>query len=501
MLETGNFVDIRFQDRPRYKKPIGIYWLQAASVKIFGSPDDSKIWPYRLPSFLGALLSVLVTFYLGKRFFTPRAGFLAGLLLESSVLLHVEATLATTDGFLLFTITAMMAMLGVVYVSIDRPPGIASWGFWLFCGLGVLLKGPVPLLVAFLTVAVLCLFDRNLDLVRRLRPARGGLLLLLVVLPWFWAIHKATGGQFLRKAFMEDLLPKLLGGHESHGAPPGLYVALIPVLFWPGILILPGTLKEGWRARTNRAVRFLFAWAIPTWLAFELIPTKLPHYILPVFPAISILAGFYLDGVVSIRKEKKNFIDTLSRWIFIAVTLGICLGGLALALYFTHHLSVAVLVVLAAGGILVWLAISSRKRPWHHTIAMVCLISGSLIVMPVFTFILPSANGIWLSREVFKALRPRAGTTRPVLASVGYHEPSLVFLLGTQTRIDSLQEAVNDMTNKRITHLLVPEKERGALLRKARNRGVRLRLIKRIRGFNYSKGRWMNLSLYQVRLK
>jgi len=498
MLESGNFVDIRFQNRPRYKKPIGIYWLQAASVKVFGDPEDPKIWPYRIPSFLGALLSVLITFYLGRRFFGPRAGFLSALLLGSSVLLHVEATLATTDGFLLLTITAMMTMLGIIYVE-GRSLNAASWGFWLFCGMGVLLKGPVPLLVAFLTVAVLCLSDRSLNLVRRLHPLRGVILFFIVVFPWFWAIHKTTGGMFIRKAITGDLLPKLLGGHESHGTPPGLYLALISVLFWPGILILIGALKKGWRSKGNRAVRFLLAWAIPTWLAFELIPTKLPHYILPVFPAISILAGFYLEGMTPAHGEKTGFISTLSRWIFIAVTAGICLGGLTLGVYFNHRPSIAAVVMLIAGGGLVWLVISSRKRSWSHTVIAICLISGSLIVMPVFTFVLPSVKGIWLSREVFKTLESSAGDSRPILASVGYHEPSLVFLLGTQTRIDSLGEAIKDMEGRKITHVLVSEDEREILTREAEKRGIKLRFIKRIRGFNYSKGRWMNLSLYWIR--
>jgi len=119
--------------------------------------------------------------------------------------------------------------------------------------------------------------------------------------------------------------------------------------------------------------------------------------------------------------------------------------------------------------------------------------------MPVFTFVLPSVKGIWLSREVFKTLESSAGDSRPILASVGYHEPSLVFLLGTQTRIDSLGEAIKDMEGRKITHVLVSEDEREILTREAEKRGIKLRFIKRIRGFNYSKGRWMNLSLYWIR--
>lgn len=498
MLETGNFVDIRFQDKPRYKKPIGIYWLQAASVRIFSDPESPRIWPYRLPSLLGALISVLLTFYLGKRLFDSETGFLAALLLESSVLLFVEATLATTDAALLASITAMMTMLGIIYTTESGSKNKAAWGFWVFCGVGILLKGPVPLLIAILSVAVLSFSDRSPHLLRNLKPLWGGLLLLLIVAPWFWAIHRASGGQFVRKAFTEDLLPKLLGGHESHGAPPGLYFGLIVILFWPGILALLPATRQGWRSRAHRAQRFLLAWSIPTWIAFELIPTKLPHYILPVFPAVALLTGRYLVKISREPSEERRGLILISKGAFMAVASGICLGGLALGLYFNHRIPLAMLVTIAAGTWLVKWAASFPRRAGLRTIVGGCLLSGALVIMPVFAFVLPTADPIWLSLQVKRALSGASLPRTSVVASVGYHEPSLVFLLGTRTRIDSVEEAVRDLKRGRVTYLLVSEKYRPILLEKAGNLGRRLTLVKRIRGFNYSKGKWLTLSLFEV---
>jgi len=504
MLETGNYIDIRFQSKPRYKKPIGIYWLQAASDAIFGDPESPKIWPYRLPSFLGALITVLLTFYLGKPFFNPRVGFLAALLLESSVLLQVEATIATTDASLLATITAMMVMLGRIYLSENERTDMAVWGFWIFCGVGVLLKGPIPPFVAFLTVITLSILDKNLKLVRRLRPLPGIFLLLIVVLPWFWAIHKATGGTFIRKALTQDLLPKLLGGHESHGAPPGLYLLLIPLLFWPGTLVFINAMKEAWRSKSERTIRFLISWAIPTWLAFEFIPTKLPHYILPVFPALSILTGFYLikagvQGDAWFNKAK-GFTNFISKWIFIGITLSICLGDVALGIYFNHTVSIAASLVVLGGALLTWLVFRPHHLSWTQSIVAICVISGTLITMPTFSFVLPSANPIWISREVSRAISQIPELTKPALASVGYHEPSLVFLAGTKTRIGSLQEVLKSLEERKVTHVLVPKKLHQLLLQEALKRGIKLRLIKQIHGFNYSKGKWLNLNLYRVTL-
>jgi hypothetical protein len=68
MLDSGNYVDIRFGQVPRYKKPVGIYWLQAATTAAAGLGDYSHIWTYRLPSLLGATLAVWLTFWCGSLF-------------------------------------------------------------------------------------------------------------------------------------------------------------------------------------------------------------------------------------------------------------------------------------------------------------------------------------------------------------------------------------------------------------------------------------------------
>src|SRR5579872_3233488 len=94
MVESGNYVDIRFQDEVRYKKPVGIYWLQAAVVKTadaLGMPGaHTTIWLYRIPSLLGATGAVLLTYWCALAFGSRRTAYIAGLMLACSVLLGVE---------------------------------------------------------------------------------------------------------------------------------------------------------------------------------------------------------------------------------------------------------------------------------------------------------------------------------------------------------------------------------------------------------------------------
>src|SRR5207302_1731106 len=121
MLESSDFLRIRFQDEARNKKPAGIYWLQAVAVGVLSSPAATAIWPYRLPSLLGGIAAVLATFACGATLFrerpTPRrTAAVAAVLLGSALGVVAEAHIAKTDAALLAAMTAAQAALGLAYV-------------------------------------------------------------------------------------------------------------------------------------------------------------------------------------------------------------------------------------------------------------------------------------------------------------------------------------------------------------------------------------------------
>src|SRR5450755_2020920 len=170
MLESGQYVDIRFQDEVRYKKPVGIYWLQAAAVKAgeaAGIPQArSTIWLYRLPSLFGAIGAVLLTYWTALAFVARRTALLAALMMASSVLLGVEARLAKTDAVLLLTcVAAMVAMARIYLMSRRTPDAPADWKtpaiLWTALAGGILLKGPLILMFVVLTVLTLFISDRS----------------------------------------------------------------------------------------------------------------------------------------------------------------------------------------------------------------------------------------------------------------------------------------------------------------------------------------------------
>ncbi|MFL6815291.1 MAG: ArnT family glycosyltransferase, partial [Bradyrhizobium sp.] len=171
MVETGDFVDIRFQDEVRYKKPVGVYWLQAAAVETasaMGLPRAPvRIWLYRVPSLIGAIGAVLLSYWAALPFVTRRGAIFAGLMLCSSVLLGAEARLAKTDAMLLLAVVAAMGALGRVYLSWQRgedpvrPPWSSPAIFWTALAAGILLKGPLILMFVVLTICSLAILDRS----------------------------------------------------------------------------------------------------------------------------------------------------------------------------------------------------------------------------------------------------------------------------------------------------------------------------------------------------
>src|SRR5689334_6591375 len=134
MLESHDLVRIRFQDEERNKKPVGIHWLQAASVKAMEELHLSwrgEIWPYRLPSLAGALLAVLATFHWGRTLVGRRAAFLGAAMLGSCLLLVVEAHIAKTDAALLASVAAAMGLFGQCYLRPASFPARDAAAFWL----------------------------------------------------------------------------------------------------------------------------------------------------------------------------------------------------------------------------------------------------------------------------------------------------------------------------------------------------------------------------------
>jgi 4-amino-4-deoxy-L-arabinose transferase-like glycosyltransferase len=506
MLESGDFVDIRNGEEARNRKPIGIYWLQlpgAALARAAGLAHDNPAWPYRLPSLLGGLTAVLATWSVGRKFIGARAALLAGMMLGASVLLTVETAFAKTDAALLGATTLAMAVLARAWMGEILSRGQAAL-FWLAIGVGILLKGPITPMVVALTVAALMLTDRRATWwgrwLRMLRWRWGLPLMLLVVLPWFVAIGIATHGQFFRDAVGGDLSAKLAGGDDAHGAPPGYHLLLLSLTLFPAAPAVLAALPAAWRARRAATVRFMLAWIIPAWLVFEAVPTKLPHYPLPVFPALALLGAGWLCGTLDAAipaAMAKRMIPRVTTTLFVVAAAVLGGGAVALPIILANGLSPNLLLAapaFAACGVVMWLGLGRHR---------LTAVAGSIAAMPLVTWALlgielPNLTPLWVAPRVEAALEaygPRTG-----FASAGYAEPSLMFVCGTDTlMLPTGASAARFLAAAPGRVVLVEARDQAAFLAQAAADKVTPQAFAEVAGFNYSNGRRVALTLYGAR--
>lgn len=497
MLESGNYVDIRFQEEARYKKPVGIYWLQSAATALAG--DGSKeIWTYRIPSFLGAILAVLASAWTAARLFGGTAGFVAGLMMASCVVLGVEARMAKTDAVLLATVVAGQAALAHLYLTrTAEQAGRAAWlTFWIAAGLGILVKGPIVLLVSGTTLLVLGVWDRQVAWMRRLRPLYGIGIVAAIAAPWLVAIAIKTDGAFFAESVGHDMLGKVAGGQEGKGLPPGYYLGTFWVTFAPWSFLALFAVPWVWANRRSDAVRFCIAWVIPSWLVFEAVPTKLLHYTLPVFPGIAALAAAaLLDGFARTAERPR-------RWLFrIAAGLGIVgFAALALAVALVPWLvdrRVDGLAVALVPAVVALFVLFVRLVGWGRPFPAMAtgIAAAALLYAGTYGAVLPAIDGVWIGRQAARAVAASQPCPDRVVASAGYSEPSLVFLLGTGTRLTGGAGAAEHLATGGTCALsLVEEREESAF--RAALAGVEPVRLAEIPGFNYNTGKRIRLTLY-----
>ncbi len=500
MIESGDYVDIRFQEEVRYKKPVGIYWLQAAAVRAaegLGASDPrTTIWLYRLPSLIGAIGAVLLTYWTALAFGTRRTAYLSALMLACSLLLGVEARLAKTDAMLLLTVVAAFGALARAYLAapeapMDRRTWLIPAMFWTALAGGVLLKGPVILILVALAVAALVVRDRSAHWLAGLRPAAGAAWLLLLVLPWFVAILRRTGVSFFVESIGNDLLSKMVGAQESHGAPPGYYLATFWVTFWPAAPLAAVAASRVWQHHREPATQFLLAWLVPAWLLFELVPTKLPHYVLPLYPAIAILiARTMAQGGLS---HDRRLVRANILWP--AVTVMLPIAAVIAVVVLRRQLGLLAWPFSAAAMIFGFLAWRFYETDGAERSLLRAAVAAIMLSVAVPGAIVPLLRPLFPSALLAYNVHPDC--ERPLYASAGYHEPSLVFLFGTSTRLTDGQGAADFLLEGGCRFAFIEARHERAFVQRAEAIGLRYAPGPRVEGINYTAGHSFSIAIYR----
>jgi 4-amino-4-deoxy-L-arabinose transferase-like glycosyltransferase len=306
MVESGNYITPYLNYQTFFDKPVLIYWLIAASYKLFGIAP----WSARVPVALAGILTPVAMYAFGRQLMRRRAAVLSSLTLLSCGLFLTVGHIALIDVPLtLVTVVAMMSLF--IYLRSHRFHLLIM--FYAALGVSILLKGfvlvgEVGVVLALYELSKRYVLSEKLGvgwwlLLKQMRPQWGLVLVALIALPWYVAVDLATQGQFIREFFINQHLGRLAGTMNHAQDPWWFYLPFILGGSFPWSFLLVSSLPILVRSFRKRAALsasqetaiFSFWWAAVILILFNVVKTKLATYILPAFPALCILTGLLLD--------------------------------------------------------------------------------------------------------------------------------------------------------------------------------------------------------------
>jgi 4-amino-4-deoxy-L-arabinose transferase-like glycosyltransferase len=312
MIERGDYIVPRFNNQLRLDKPPLAYWAQVASYRIFGENDFAA----RFPSAIAAALIAMSILAWGTRIGGNRVGWWAAIIFTLSLQVFFHAKAAVADMWLVLFVTlahwAGYELLDQKKASnVQRPTFNAQWTWWLTFYLalafGFLAKGPIAW-TPLLTIAAFKYFSRDVDLANRFKFVRGILLMLAIVALWGVPALIQTHGEFFRIGIGRHVIGRSFSAMESHGSNSlGIYLLLLPFYFltifasfFPWSIKLPAVTRKLLRERDKIDI-YLLCGAGVIFIIFTLIKTKLPHYTLPAFPLLALLAARHIESERSLK--------------------------------------------------------------------------------------------------------------------------------------------------------------------------------------------------------
>lgn len=494
MLENNDFIDIEVEGVKRYKKPIGIYWAQVISNKIFGDPPYNKIWVYRLPSLFSIFLSIFFIFYITKKVFHEEVAKLSCLFLITSLLIISEIHQAKSDGLLFLFITICNLILLNYLSKKNKNPNWKELSlFWISLSCGIMVKGPIIIIFVIVPLIFFSIFTKSSILFPYLRNYIGYIILILIVTPWFYIISIKSGGSFWYESVGKDLFSKVISGQESHGFPPGYYSIFILIFFWPASIFLVDLIPEVFKSLKNKLqvskvnLFLIFSFIIP-FLIYELIPTKLPHYVLPTYVPASILISNYILE----RFSSKTILASKLKLILLLLAP---LSILSVYIYGVLQYSepdLKLFMVILIFFIFIYLLIKFFVKKKITKLLTSSFIFQIWIYISLIFYLNPKLEMFWIAEKINQVSKPYSSGK---IFHYGFNEPSLVFLLSHKAQRVSPSSMIKLFYSEPESLFVVSGKyinEFEELLKNEKN----LNNILTFSGFNYSKGKYLKVSAF-----
>lgn len=488
MLMERNYIDIKMYDEVRYKKPVGIYWLQVVSNKIFGARPFDKIAIYRLPSIIGIFLSFILVFNYLRKIYCNEIAFLSVFFIMFSLITFSETHQAKTDGILFLTIT-LCNLITIKFLERNNITPLEQITYWISLAIGILIKGPIILIFTVLPMLIHS-FIKKKNLLKSLFSPLAFLIFLLISVPWFVLITIESHGLFWQESVGHDLLKKVGSGQESHGFPPGYYLLTTFILFWPGsVFIYPAikSLLNKFKRKSKASDSFLFLVLIIfiPYFIYEIIPTKLPHYIFPAYFPLSVIISRYIIEYGINEGIDKRYLPLILLYPLLVIVL------ISFVIFEYSQIDVNFfLIILSLSSIFIifWKKIINCFQKF---LIIAALFQLSLYLTLIF-FVKDRIDSLWIASNVNSII----DTNFPkydLIYNFGFNEPSLVFLTSHKSKkINPQYLNTGNVKNKNILFIVTDELSDSFNDEKLKG----FKLIDEFSGFNYSKGKKVKFNIF-----
>jgi 4-amino-4-deoxy-L-arabinose transferase-like glycosyltransferase len=438
MVASADWVTPRLDALRYFEKPPLQYWATALAYQAFGEHE----WTARLWVALSGFLGLLLTAWIGTRLYGAVTGALATLVQAGSLLYLGLARISTLDMGL--TVTLELALAGLLLlVSADAGRGSGGRGSdgrgderrgALLLALGVALaflsKGLVGILIPAAVAAIYMLLRREWSLAWRARPWWTLAALAVFAGPWLWLVEQRNPG-FAQFFFVHEHFARFLTRVHQRYEPDWFFIPVLLAGFMPWTPLLPAIARRAWRDLRggDRSALLLAIWVAFCFLFFSLSQSKLAPYILPLFPALALLAGRALGSLERPR---------LRRALAISALIWLVLGALVLGLWCSPATEARLGIpadpaIGAMAGALLLAALITAAAAWQAVRrgALPAAALAALGVAALVGVLLPAAGGLSRQREPQQLIAAATGQLRAATAfyCVDDYEQSIPFYL------------------------------------------------------------------------
>ena len=422
MMAFDEFVSPRIYGEYWYDKPPMYYWLVVASYKVFGITEFAA----RFPSALLAVACTLAVYLSGRRLFNERAGMAGALVLTTSIEFFYLGKAAVTDMTLLLCLTISLLAF------IEKRYYLA----YLFAGLATVTKGPIGLLFPGAIVFSYILVTRQWSLIKSMKVPSGLLIYALVALPWYIMMYSIHGSAFVDTFLGFHNVTRFTSPEHPESVLWYYYIPVLMLGFFPWTAIM---LQSMWNSVTKSrqdfsALVFLNSWVIVIFVFFTISQTKLVSYILPMYPPLAMIVGWYIDRLWTANHQQRSV-----SWVILLGTLAIVFtGGMLIGIKAMPELkngiymSLAIFIIMAvSAGYFLWRK-EVGKAFWTQVIAM------GLFSMVLVSVLFPAAAPIFTTKNIAQEFKNQYDGTSPVYI-IKFLHPGFTFytdVYGTEIKYD-----------------------------------------------------------------